>query len=360
MNRTRTFWNYVLIPALVGGVIGFGLLALPKIETLTRNGSYADAVAVASPSVVNIFTLKSTPTYLHPICRLPQYRDLCARSGRLGRRLENSLGSGVVMREDGYIVTNDHVIAGADDIIVLFADGQQASAAVVGTDTDTDLAVIKVEASGLRPIDRAIEANIRVGDIVLAIGNPFGIGSTVSLGIVSAMGRSGINDAPLIDFIQTDAAINPGNSGGPLIGADGRLVGINTLIYSNGAGSEGIGFAIPKEIAIAVFEDILEHGEVQRGWLGVTLEPTPGDGRSAGLLIRRVSPFSPASTAGIRAGDVLIAINGIAARSSVETFKQLAATNPGEQLALRIQRQGLEFDIGATAGQRPSPNGSNR
>ena len=353
-------WNYVLIPALVGGVIGFGLLALPKLEALTTNRSYADAVSIASPSVVNIFTLKSTATYLHPICRLPQYRDLCQRSGRLGRRLENSLGSGIVMREDGYIVTNDHVIAGADDIIVLFADGQQANAGVVGTDTDTDLAVIKVEASGLTPIDRATEDNVRVGDIVLAIGNPFGIGSTVSLGIVSAMGRSGITDAPLIDFIQTDAAINPGNSGGPLIDTDGRLVGINTLIYSNGAGSEGIGFAIPRELAISVFEDILEHGEVRRGWLGVTLEPTPGDGRRTGLLVRRVTPFSPASTAGIRAGDVLVAINGVAARSSVDTFKQLAGTNPGEQLSLRIARSGLEFDVSATAGQRPTSNAVNR
>ena len=360
MSRSRTLWNYVLIPALVGGVIGFGLLMLPKLGSLTTNRSYADAVSIASPSVVNIFTLKTTATYLHPICRLPQYRDLCERSGRLGRRLDNSLGSGVVMREDGFIVTNDHVIAGADDIIVLFADGQQASATVVGTDTDTDLAVIKVEASGLTPIDRALESQVRVGDIVLAIGNPFGIGSTVSLGIISAMGRSGITDAPLIDFIQTDAAINPGNSGGPLIDTDGRFVGINTLIYSNGAGSEGIGFAIPRELAISVFEDILEHGEVRRGWLGVTLEPSPGDGRDAGLLVQRVSPFSPARAAGIRAGDVLVAINGVLSVSSVETFKQLAATDPGAQLSLRIERRGLPYEVTATAGQRPNTNGANR
>ncbi len=231
----------------------------------------ADAVTAAEPSVVNIYSKKAVHTRLHPICELPRYRELCDAANVPDRRPQNSLGSGVIVRSDGYILTNAHVIADADEILVSFSDGQTTSAQLIGKDPETDLAVIRANATGLSPIQMGSSDDARVGDIVLAIGNPFGIGQTVSLGIVSAKGRYGICSSPYEDFLQTDAAINPGNSGGALIDLQGRLLGINSFFYSQTGGSQGLGFAMPVELAFSVLDEIIADGRVTRGWLGISI-----------------------------------------------------------------------------------------
>ena len=342
--------RYVAVPAAIGSLIGLAIVAFNATPERVVRGGYADAVEVASPSVVNIYS-SAAPRNQHPICALAQWRDLCARSGQ---RLLSSLGSGVIVREDGYIVTNEHVINNGTEILIAFADGRQAKAAVVGRDLETDLAVIKVDATGLTPIEQAPDSDVRVGDVVLAIGNPFGIGQTVSLGIVSAKGRYGITRHPYDDFIQTDAAINPGNSGGALIDETGRLVGINTLIIDHSEGSEGIGFAIPSEITDNIVSEIIEHGEVQRGWLGVDLAQTPTEG-AAGLQIHRVHRDSPAQDAGLLPGDVIVAIDGAPALNSRAVLMQVAMIDPGAVIQISFKRDGLEQQARAVAQPRPAP-----
>ena len=299
---------YIALPGLAGAVIGYMLLPNnggSEQPAQTRLG-FADAVQRAAPAVVNIYSVRARRS----ICDLPQYRAFCERFGvrRSNRPLAGSLGSGVIVRDDGYIVTNHHVIAGGDDIVVQFSQGGEARATVVGTDRETDLAVIKVEGSGYPTLTPA-EA-VRVGDIVLAIGNPFGIGQagatddaltvSVSQGIVSAKGRERIAGNPYHDFIQTDAAVNPGNSGGALVDVQGRLVGINTLIYSQSGGSDGVGFAIPVERVMAVLEDIVRHGRALRGWLGALLGPSAtGNGLDV-LAVYRDTPSRPGRPAARR------------------------------------------------------------
>ena len=344
------------VSALVGVAVGFAFLWLnagddPPAVNSAPDG-YADAVTRAAPAVVNIFTSRVAK---HPLCQLPQYRVLCERLLNRGRRVQGALGSGVMVRRDGYILTNYHVIADSDDIVVAFNDGSQAQAAVVGTDAETDLAVVQVEGEDFPAIDLASSKDIQVGDLVLAIGNPFGIGQAVSQGIVSAKGRYGISQNPDDDFIQTDAAVNPGNSGGALVDTRGRLVGINTMIYSQGGGSDGIGFAIPVDRAIAVLEAIIEHGRVLRGWLGVRLAK-PLDSRAAGLIVHAVIAGGPAHRAGLRPGDWLLAINGEAVSSLATARRQIAAIEPNAKLRLRIWRNGairmLEATAGASANRR--------
>ena len=229
--------RFIMLPALVGAVLGLGIVVW-KANSNDRPG-YASAVSAAAPAVVNIHT----KTVRHsPLCRY--YRELCQRLGDRGR-VQRSLGSGVILRKDGYILTNEHVVRGADEILAMFANGQIATAQVIGTDPHTDLAVIRVAANNLPVIPHSPETEAQVGDIALAIGNPFGLGHSVSQGIISAVSRAAItDDRPYDDFIQTDAAISPGNSGGALVDYKGRLLGINTMIVSQSGGSEGIGFAI--------------------------------------------------------------------------------------------------------------------
>ena len=350
----------VVMPALAGAAVGFALLWFNSSEDgrstdganwdersiTTPSQGYAEAVARAAPAVVNIFTSRVAK---HPLCQLPQYRVLCERFLNRGRRVQGALGSGVMVRRDGYILTNYHVIADSQDIIVAFNDGRQAQAAVVGTDAETDLAVIQVEGDGFPAIALASSKDIEVGDLVLAIGNPFGIGQAVSQGIVSARGRYGISPNPDDDFIQTDAAINPGNSGGALVDAHGRLVGINTMIYSQGGGSEGIGFAIPVDRAIKVLDAIVEHGRVLRGWLGVRLAKPLGS-NARGLMVRSVVAGAPAHSAGLRSGDLLLAINGEAVSSLAAVRRQIANTEPNAKLSLRIWRNGAIRVVEAIAG----------
>ena len=351
-RTTGRLASLLAVPLLAGVAVGFAVLwwngrdtPAPAIVASTTPG-YADAVERAAPAVVNIFTSRLAK---NPLCQLPQYRLLCERFPNRGRRLQGALGSGVMVREDGYILTNYHVIADSHDIVVAFNDGSQAQAAVVGTDAETDLAVIHVEGDGFPTIDLASSEDVRVGDLVLAIGNPFGIGQAVSQGIVSAKGRHSISQNPADDFIQTDAAVNPGNSGGALVDTAGRLVGINTMIYSQGGGSDGIGFAIPVDRAVNVLDAIVEHGRVLRGWLGVRLA-TPLDRNVAGLIVRSIVSGGPAHRAGLRPGDLLLAINGEAVSSLAAARQQITTTEPNATLSLRIWRNGAIRVVQAVAG----------
>ena len=343
--------RYILIPALIGAIIGGALLLLDYTKTIEKPG-YAKAVDQAASSVVNIYSNKIIRRKTPPICQLERFKDWCEMYSDSGRRMQSSLGSGVIVRSNGYILTNNHVIADADEILVAFADGQAAAATLVGADVETDLAVIKVEAQGLQPIEIGASDSVRVGDIALAIGNPFGIGQTVSMGIISAKGRAGISASPYDDFMQTDAAINPGNSGGALINTDGELIGLNTLIYSRSGGSEGIGFAIPSKLALSVVDEVVSQGFVTRGWLGIILENAP-DNRTVGLQVTGIRRGGPAFTAGVLPGDLLLSVNDIPAVSSRAITRKIAQVAPGDPIHLDIIRNGETQTLEATAGQRP-------
>ncbi len=351
--------RHLLLAALIGSLLGLAALVwLDKPAWLHKPAStsgYADAVAAAEPSVVNIYSSKIVHTRLHPICELPRYRDLCDAANISNRSLQNSLGSGVIVRDDGYILTNAHVIADADEILVAFYDGQTTSAQIIGTDPETDLALIRAGATGLKPIRVGSSDDARVGDIVLAIGNPFGIGQTVSMGIISAKGRYGLSASPYEDFLQTDAAINPGNSGGALIDTHGALLGINSLFYSRSGGSQGIGFAVPAKLALTVLEEIITEGRVIRGWLGIEVTGNPNTSRGVGLTIADVLPGSPAAIAGVQRGDLIIAINDQPATSARVVTRQIGVTEPGSDVKLNLIRDGEPTEVHAIAGVRPPP-----
>jgi serine protease DegS len=347
----QQFLRYILIPAIVGAGVGLAVMLFGQSQPQTTKPGYAAAVKRAAPAVVNIYSSKVvTP----PICQLPRFREWCNRFSGAGRNhMQSALGSGVIVREDGYILTNNHVIAGADEILVAFADGQATTASLVGGDPETDLAVIRVQARGLTAIPMGSSDALEVGDLALAIGNPFGIGQTVSSGIISAKGRAGIS--PYDDFIQTDAAINPGNSGGALIDVQGQLIGINTLIFSRSGGSEGIGFAIPAQLAMSILDEIVETGRVTRGWLGIELASSPAPGNGGGLEVTGVLSGGPAAQAGLVPGDLILAVGGQPAASSAVVSRLIALTAPGSELALRVQRNKRQLAVTATAGVRPPP-----
>jgi serine peptidase DegS len=328
-------------------VIGLSTRSSPKGPE-----SYADAVEAAAASVVNIYSTKRVRPRPLPICDLPQFRELCERVAN--PRLQNSLGSGVIVRSDGYILTNAHVIANAEEILVAFHDGRTLRAEVAGQDPETDLAVIRVEDRDLEAIPLGSSDDARVGDVVLAIGNPFGIGQTVSLGIISAKGRYGLSASPYEDFLQTDAAINPGNSGGPLIDGRGRLIGISSLFFSRSGGSQGIGFAVPAQLAMAVLDQIVREGRVIRGWLGIQIGDEDGSDGS-GLRVAAVIPGSPADIAGVATGDRILALDGVAAVNRREVLRQIAMAAPGSRIALTVARSGNRLTLEATAGTRPVP-----
>ncbi|ANY14520.1 trypsin-like peptidase domain-containing protein [Bordetella pseudohinzii] len=342
-------------------------LAGPGQQAATKAtvDSYAPAVAHAAPSVVNIYTTKHVDVPLLPLPDDPALRQLFGQIPGLSRReSSNSLGSGVIVSAQGYVLTNFHVVEAADAIEVALADGRQAAAKVVGADTETDLAVLKL-AGKLDPLPVASYAegrNLRVGDVVLAIGNPYGVGQTTTQGIVSALGRNGLGINTYENFIQTDAAINPGNSGGALIDAQGNLVGINTAIYSETGGSLGIGFAIPIDAARRVMDEIVKTGKVRRGWLGIEPQDlTPElarafrlDASASGVIIAGILRGGPADRAGLRVGDIVQAINGQPARNTVTLLGQIAAVTPGQGATLRVLRAGKTVDIKVTMGTRPA------
>jgi len=316
------------------------------------------------PSVVNIFTSKEVKTPRHPFMDDPLFRRF------FGDQLDNepqrtsSLGSGVIVGSDGYILTNHHVVEAADEIEVALNDGRQVKARQVGADPESDLAVLKVDLKNLPAVTFGRPEQVNVGDVVLAIGNPFGVGQTVTMGIVSGLGRSHLGINTFENFIQTDAAINPGNSGGALVDTQGNLIGVNTLIvsFSRTGGSMGIGFAIPVSLARQVMEQIIQTGSVTRGWIGVEVQDmTPELAESfklkniKGVLIAGVVRPGPADKAGVKPGDILLEVDGKPVPDSSAMLNVVAAIEPAKTATLKLVRNGNEFTVKLTVGKRPKP-----
>jgi serine protease DegQ len=335
--------------------------APPVSASAARNASYSDAVRRAMPAVVNIFTSKEPHASQHPFLNDPLFRHFFGDRFDAEAQPASSLGSGVIVSTKGYILTNHHVVEAADEIEVMLADGKRLKAHLVGSDPETDLAVLQVSDGSLPAITFGDADGLRVGDVVLAIGNPFGVGQTVTMGIISALGRNQLGINTFENFIQTDAAINPGNSGGALIDASGNLIGINTAIYSRSGGSLGIGFAIPTSSAKQVMEQIIASGSVTRGWIGVEAqELTPElvgsfrEPQSGGVLIAGVLRGGPADKAGFKPGDLLLAINGRAVKDPNAMLNQVAALIPGKTAAVHLRRDQKELDLQVEVGKRPT------
>ena len=317
--------------------------------------SYHNAVAVAAQSVVNIYTTQKIEE--HPYMNDPMMRRYFEYHGIPNGESDNTnLGSGVIISQDGYIVTNSHVISKADNIIVMLNDGRKATAKVIGNDVESDLAVIKVDLTGLKPLGFR-EQSTQVGDVVLAIGNPFGVGQTVTQGIISATGRTGLGINTVEDFIQTDAAINPGNSGGALVDAYGQLVGINTAIFSRSGGSMGIGFAIPTEIVKLVMNGIIKDGKVRRGWLGIELQssmkdPTKLGDDTQGVEVMNVMPNGPAAKAGLQKGDIITAMDNKPVDDANTLIQMVARKAPNSVVNLQVMRNKAPSSVNVTLGER--------
>jgi len=332
--------------------------ALPNTGSASSGPvSYAPAVSRAAPAVVNIYTTQKVRTIANPLLEHPWFRFHGEQLPR--ERTASSLGSGVIVSSDGYILTNDHVVASADSIVVALRDGREVAAKVIGTDPDTDLAVLKVELDKL-PVLPFKTSTSAVGDVVLAIGNPFGVGQTVTQGIISAIGRSGLGINTYEDFIQTDAAINPGNSGGALVDVSGNLIGVNSAIYSRSGGSMGIGFAIPAPLARQVMQDIISQGHVVRGWLGIEIGSSPGNGdesrslsETRPIIVAGVMPGGPGDRGGLQAGDALKSVMGVAVTSADQVIRQIAGLKPKTRAEIEVLRDGKLRTLTVTMGERP-------
>lgn len=323
-------------------------------------GSYASASAKAQPAVVNIYTSKQVKIPVHPLLTDPLFRRFFGERLPYATQRASSLGSGVIVSAEGYIVTNNHVVESADEIEVALSDGRTTSAQVIGSDPESDLAVIRVTLPKLPVAVLGNSESLQVGDVVLAIGNPFGVGQTVTMGIISALARAQTEVNPFESFIQTDAAINPGNSGGALIDAGGNLIGINTAIYSKTGASHGIGFAIPVNAVKQVMEQIIRNGAVTRGWLGVEMQNVTPDIAASfnlpvkkGVIVAGVVRNGPAHRAGMLPGDVLIEIGGKPVLDSVMAINQIAAIEPGEQTSMVVVRRGQAQTLLVEVGKRP-------
>mgnify|MGYP003740365337 CR=1 FL=1 len=378
LDRQKTDWlfNFIGKPVLMGlFVAAMLMLVFPefrispdsrdlideqeqssRLDKWSGPVSYASAVSRAAPSVVNIYTRKVNRASQHPLLNDPFFRRLYNYQQQ---RIQSSLGSGVIMQEDGFVVTNNHVVDDVDEILVLLYDGREVPAVIVGTDPETDLAVLKLQVDQVQPISVGEPAQAKIGDVVLAIGNPYGVGQTVTQGIVSATGRNGLGLNTFENFIQTDADINPGNSGGALIDAYGNLLGINTATLTR-SGSAGIGFAIPADAVEKVLNDIIQYGRVIRGWLGMDAFPlTPQIanqlklGVSQGLWVQSVVNGGPAFRANIRPRDIVISINGMPVTDRHSSVSQIAEVMPGRLIELEILRETETFTVTAVAGSRP-------
>jgi serine protease DegQ len=321
------------------------------------------AAQKAMPTVVNIFTSTTIKNPVNPFMDDPRFKFFFGDEFDSEPQTSSSLGSGVIVSPDGYILTNHHVVAAADQIEVALTDGRKAKAHVIGSDPETDLAVIKVDLPGNLPaITFGHPEKARVGDMVLAIGNPFGVGETVTMGIISALKRDHLGINTFENFIQTDAAINPGNSGGPLVDGNGNLIGINSAIYSPNGGSLGIGFAISATTAKKAMEQIIQHGSVTRGWLGAGVQELTPElaesfklGNTKGVLITEIVRRSPADQAGIKTGDILIAIDNKPINDSGSMLETIANLPPGKVVLVKLVRNGAAIGLQVKIGKRPRP-----
>ena len=362
-------WQSSTAPGSLGGVVAIQearppLLSGPGAEQ--RADGYRAAAQQALPAVVYIYTSQEVSTPRNPLLNDPFFRHFLGETPEARPQRRQGLGSGVIVSADGYILTNNHVIDGADDIEVATQDGKKHKAHIVGGDPDSDLAVLRINLDPAIKLPTATFAppgSLRVGDIVLAIGNPFGVGQTMTHGIVSALGRTHLGINTFEDFIQTDAAINPGNSGGALVDVRGHLVGINTAIYSQNGGSMGIGFAIPVSLVRSVMEQIIRNGAVTRGWIGVEVqEVTPELAESfklpntEGTLIAGVMRSGPADTAGIRPGDILLSVAGKTIADPQSMLEQVASQTPGQHVRIQFWRAGKEYSTMVQVARRPTPN----
>jgi serine protease DegQ len=342
-------------------------------DTISQNpGSLAEAAKVSSPAVVNIFTSKATkkkPSKKGAPHQNEPWFQFFFGDQAPNEEPSSSLGSGVIVSPQGIILTNHHVIEGADEIEVAFADGRKRNAKLIGSDPETDIAVLKIDATDLpSPITLGKMESVQVGDVVLAIGNPFGVGQTVTSGIVSALGRNQLGINTFENFIQTDAAINPGNSGGALVDTKGNLIGINTAIYSRSGGNMGIGFAIPINTAKQVMESILTSGSVTRGWIGVEPQNLSKELAESlnlpkdinGVLISGVLEGGPADKAGMKPGDVLTQVNGQKVNDVVTLLNHIAQTNPGDEAKINLLRKGKEMSLKVQVSKRPKSKSAAR
>ena len=353
-----------LLPnAARSGVVTLLESAPQETEGKTPAMGLSAAAQKAMPSVVNIFTSTVIKTPVHPFMDDPRFRFFFGDPLDTEPQSSSSLGSGVIVSPDGYILTNHHVVEAADQIEVALADGRKTRAHVVGSDPETDLAVIKIELPGkLHAITFGHPESAQVGDMVLAIGNPFGVGQTVTMGIISALKRNHLGLSTFENFIQTDAAINPGNSGGALVDVNGNLIGINSAIYSPNGGSLGIGFAIPASTVKKTMEQIIQSGSVTRGWIGAGVQELTPElaesfklGSPKGVLITEIIRNSPAEQAGIKTGDILIAIDGKAIDDWNTMLETVANLPPGKVITARLMRNGAETSTQVKIGKRPKP-----
>jgi serine protease DegS len=366
-----------LVTALIAGAAGAGVVlwlgdgrdpvadpSAPRVQgLLSIPGTLAEAVARSAPAVVSIFASRSGGAG-HAGTGVVYAPPGAVHPGTAPRRetRQTALGSGVILTPDGVILTSRHVVKDADEIRVVLADGRQLDVIVVGLDADTDLAVLKADGGGLPVAPIGNPAGLRVGDLALAIGNPFGVGQTVTQGIVSAIGRGELGITPIENFIQTDAAINPGNSGGALVNARGELVGINTAIYSDSGSAAGIGFAVPTDLALKVATGLVEHGRVPRGWIGMSgrsvtpeLVQSYGLRASQGVLVSSTLEDSPAEQAGLRPGDVVTRVDDREVTNLQELLDAIAGSGPNQSVSLEVWRGSERLRTSAVTARRPIP-----
>ncbi|MFT6388256.1 MAG: serine protease DegS [Cellvibrionaceae bacterium] len=373
----RFITSYFLLPTIFGLVVGLGIvLSKPELryamgkKAVTfflpkdfRPASYAVAVSKAAPAVVNISTRKRVNQPRNPLFDDPLFRHFFNSADiPKQQKMSSALGSGVIINQQGYLLTNYHVITDAEEVFVTLYDGRNLKAAIVGADKETDLAVLKIPPNNINTITLGEPQQALIGDVVLAIGNPFNIGQTVTQGIISATGRHGLGLNVYENFIQTDAAINPGNSGGALIDTDGNLLGINTAILNrnNDGTSIGIGFAIPADVAVNIMNDIITNGEAIRGWLGIearTLNPdiirSYNLGKTNGILITSMHPNGPADKAGLQKGDILTRINDKPVGNGREGMNLIAEVRPNDKVQITALRNGERLLLTAIAAKRP-------
>jgi len=372
LQRLLQFIGWPVVAGLLIAVLALQLF--PQLRPNASSGhspvlnasgapiSYSDAVSRAAPSVVNIYTSRSVQRRYQSLADNPLYRHLFNNANTPQQvRMQSTLGSGVIVDDQGHILTNNHIIEGADEILVLLSDGREAAAQLVGIDTETDLAVLKINLESLTAIHLGDPTRARVGDVVLAIGNPYGVGQSVSQGIVSATGRYNLGTSAYENFIQTDAAINPGNSGGALIDVYGNLIGINTAVLDETGASIGIGFAIPADSAMKSLQAIVKYGKVTRGSLGLTGTIVPLKQEfiernnlniSTALLVERIDTRGPAHLAGIRPGDLITHFNQQPMGDGRQALNLIADTPPGDTLIVRLMRDTAPMEVNVVVGTR--------